>query len=49
VWDNITGQRYLSGGLGFFIEGNGVDISYRHELDGFHGRLIAITIKLQSR
>lgn len=49
VWDNITGQRYLSGGLGFFIEGSGVDISYRHELDGFHGRLLAVTIKLQSR
>ncbi len=49
TWDNITGQKYVSAGLGFFLEGSGVDIAYRHELEGFHGRLIAITIKLQSR
>ena len=49
VWDNITGTRYVSGGLGFFTNGSGVDVSYRHELGGYNGRLIAVTIKLQSR
>ncbi|MBL8952604.1 MAG: hypothetical protein JNK82_17625 [Myxococcaceae bacterium] len=49
TWDDITGQKYVSGGLGFTIEGSGVDISYRHELEGYHGRLLAVTIRLQSR
>lgn len=48
VWDDITGTRYVSGGLGFFSDGSGIDVSYRHEIGGYHGRLIAVTIKLQS-
>jgi hypothetical protein len=49
TWDNITGQRFVSGGLGFFIEGSGVDIAYRYEIGGYQGHLIALTVKLQSR
>lgn len=49
VWDNITGTKYVSGGLGFFVEGSGVDVAYRAEIGGYKGHLIAVTIKLQSR
>lgn len=45
--DNILGHTYLSGGLGWFVDGSGIDISYRHELKGDEGRLIALTAKLQ--
>jgi hypothetical protein len=50
VYDQIAGNaKYLSFGSGFFYQGSGVDIAYRHEIGGFNGRLIAITIKLQSQ
>ena len=49
VWDDITKTRYVSGGLGLYIEGSGFDIAYRYEIGGFNGHLIALTIKLQSR
>jgi hypothetical protein len=50
VYDQIAGNaKYLSFGTGFFYQGSGVDIAYRHELGGFNGRLIALTIKLQSQ
>ena len=31
-------------GVGFFLEGSGVDIAYKHEING-PGRLLALTIK----
>ena len=49
VWDNITGTKYVSAGLGFFMEGSGVDIAYRYEIGGYQGHLLAVTVKLQSR
>lgn len=45
--DDLNHHTYLSGGLGWFVEGSGVDVSYRHELGGDAGRLIALTAKLQ--
>jgi hypothetical protein len=45
--DDIGNHRYLSGGLGYFHAGSGVDIAYRHELGGAEGRLISLTIKIQ--
>jgi hypothetical protein len=48
-WDNITGTRYLSAGVGFTVSGSGVDVAYRHELGGYNGRLIAVTLRLQSQ
>jgi hypothetical protein len=45
--DDIMNHRYLSGGLGYFNQGSGVDIAYRNELGGAEGRLISVTLKLQ--
>ncbi|MEW6433384.1 MAG: hypothetical protein AB1730_17915 [Myxococcota bacterium] len=45
-YDGIVNKQYLSGGLGYFAEGSGVDLAYRHELAG-DGRLISLTLKLQ--
>ena len=49
VWDQISNTKYVSGGLGLFLEGSGFDISYRHEIGGYNGRLIALTVKFQSQ
>jgi hypothetical protein len=50
VYDGIAGgAKYLSFGSGFFYQGSGVDIAYRHEFGGNNGNLIALTIKLQSQ
>ena len=48
VWDGISNVKYLSFGTGFFVEGSGVDIAYRHEIGGFGGRLLALTVKMHS-
>ncbi len=45
--DNITGNEFLSAGIGFQTSGNGgIDFGYRHELGGTQGRLFALTLKL---
>jgi opacity protein-like surface antigen len=46
-YDGIAGHQYLSGGLGYFSDGSGVDVSYRHELGGAGGRMLALTLKMQ--
>ncbi len=46
-YDNIGNHQYLSAGAGWFVEGSGFDLSYRHEIKGDEGRLIALTVKLQ--
>lgn len=46
-WDGIMGHQYISGGLGYFSSGSGVDLAYRHELGGAGGKMISLTIKLQ--
>jgi len=45
--DNIGSHQYLSGGVGWFVEGSGFDLSYRHELKGSEGKLLALTVKIQ--
>lgn len=46
-WDGIDGHQYISGGIGWFSDGSGIDIAYRHELGGLGGRLVSLTLKLQ--
>ncbi|MBL8939514.1 MAG: hypothetical protein JNM69_33445 [Archangium sp.] len=46
-FDGIMNHQYLSGGIGWFTEGSGVDLAYRHELGGAEGRLISLTVKIQ--
>jgi hypothetical protein len=47
-YDGISGHHYVSAGLGYFSEGSGVDVAYRHELFGAQeGRMISLTAKLQ--
>lgn len=40
-------HQYLSGGIGWFSAGSGVDFAYRHELGGTKGQLLSLTLKLQ--
>ena len=46
-YDMIGGHQYVSGGVGYFSQGSGVDVAYRHELGGLNGRLVSLTLKLQ--
>lgn len=46
--DKISGRQDLSGGVGIYIEGTGLDLAYRHELGGTNGHLIALTLRLQT-
>lgn len=46
-YDGIVNKQYISGGVGWFTEGSGIDLAYRHELAGGDGRLISLTLKLQ--
>jgi hypothetical protein len=46
-FDGIANHQYLSGGLGWFLQGSGIDVSYRHELGGANGRMVSLTLKLQ--
>ncbi len=43
----IVNHQYLSGGIGWFSDGSGIDFSYRHELGGQEGRMLSLTLKLQ--
>ena len=47
TWDGIAAKQYLGVGLGYFSEGSGIDIAYRHEFGGSNGRMLAVTIKMQ--
>jgi hypothetical protein len=46
-YDGIANHQYLSGGIGWFSSGSGIDFAYRHELGGTEGRMISLTLKLQ--
>jgi hypothetical protein len=46
-YDGIQNHHYVSGGIGWFSEGSGVDLAYRHEIGGAQGKLLALTLKLQ--
>jgi hypothetical protein len=43
-YDGPRDVHAISFGFGFFLEGSGVDIAYRHEING-PGRMLAVTIK----
>ncbi len=45
--DDINKHQYLSGGVGWFVEGSGFDVSYRHELKGDEGKMVSLTVKIQ--
>jgi hypothetical protein len=45
--DRIAHTQSIGGGLGYFSEGSGIDFSYRHEIGGTGGRMLALTIKIQ--
>ncbi len=45
-YDSISHTQHLGFGLGYFTEGSGVDLAYRHELGGTNGHLVALTLKL---
>jgi hypothetical protein len=46
-YDTVTHSHFLSGGLGFVVDGGGFDVAYRHELGGDEGRMLAVTFKLK--
>lgn len=46
-YDGIMNHHYISAGLGWFVDGSGIDFAYRHELGGAEGRMLALTLKLQ--
>lgn len=46
-YDGIASHQYISFGLGYFSNGSGVDVAYRHELSGEAGRMVSLTVKLQ--
>lgn len=48
-WDGIRNSQSIGMGIGLFIEGSGVDFGYQHELGGNNGRLLALTLKLQTQ
>jgi hypothetical protein len=45
--DFFTSQNFGSIGVGFFGEGGGVDLAYRHEFGNLDGRLLTLTARLQ--
>lgn len=46
-YDGIMNHQYFSGSIGWFSQGSGVDVAYRHELGGQEGRMVSLTLKLQ--
>jgi hypothetical protein len=48
-YNDITHHQYFSFGTGYFNNGSGVDLSYRHELTNAPGagRMISLSLKLQ--
>ncbi|MBS1150590.1 MAG: hypothetical protein H6Q89_2288 [Myxococcaceae bacterium] len=46
-YDQMAGTQHVGFGLGYFTEGSGIDLSYRHEINGTQGKLLALTIKIQ--
>ncbi len=45
--DQVSGTQHLGFGIGYFNEGSGVDLAYRHEIGGTEGKMLALTIKVQ--
>jgi opacity protein-like surface antigen len=47
IADGLGRRQYVSFGLGYFSNGSGLDVAYRHELGGAEGRVLAVSLKLQ--
>ncbi|HZA13550.1 MAG TPA: hypothetical protein VE618_03600, partial [Myxococcaceae bacterium] len=45
--DLIHGGSFVGAGIGFLVEGGGIDLGYRHELGGSYSRLLSVTFRLQ--
>jgi hypothetical protein len=45
--DLIRGGNFIGAGLGFLVQGGGLDLSYRHELGGSRSRLLGLTVRFQ--
>lgn len=45
-YEALTGEHSVSGGLGLFAEGGGIDLAYLQSLNG-PGKLIALTFRIQ--
>lgn len=46
AYDSLLGHHFFSAGLGFLVEGGGVDVGYRQEIGGV-GRMLSISFRLQ--
>ncbi len=46
-YDQMTNTQHVGFGLGYFSEGSGIDLAYRHEINGTNGKMLALTIKIQ--
>jgi hypothetical protein len=46
-YDQISHTQHVGMGLGYFSAGTGVDIGYRHEINGTNGHLVSLTVKVQ--
>lgn len=46
--NNRTQSSYLSGGLGLFGDGAGLDIGYRQEVGGTHSRLLSLSFQIRN-
>ena len=46
-YDQISGTQHVGFGVGYFSEGSGIDLAYRHEINGTQGKMLALTIKIQ--
>jgi hypothetical protein len=40
-------SSYVGAGIGFLVEGGGLDLGYRHELGGSYSRLLSVTFRLR--
>ncbi len=46
-YDQISQTQHVGFGVGYFTEGSGIDLAYRHEINGTEGKMLALTIKIQ--
>ena len=45
--DLIQNASFIGAGIGFLVDGGGLDLGYRHELGGSYSRLLSITFRLR--
>jgi hypothetical protein len=44
--DTLTGEKFISAGIGFFSEGGSIDFGYRHRTDA-KGEVLVVSLKIQ--